>query len=138
MGRRTTAGWRTPGARLDPLALLLRSRFASRTDLARATGLGYQTLRTYTDSRWIAGQQPSQHVLTALAQVIPADELRTAVDAALHQRGETQPDFLTVGQRTVLEALRGFSDTQLLEVAPRLHDLLRARIEPTYQVFDLH
>ena len=83
MGRRTTAGWRAPGQQLDPLALLLRSRFDSRADLARASGLGYQTLRTYTDGRWTAGQEPSRHVLAALAQVIPADELRAAVDAAL-------------------------------------------------------
>lgn len=43
---------------LDPLAMLLRQRYPSRAELARACGLGYQMLRTYTDGRWTADQLP--------------------------------------------------------------------------------
>lgn len=130
-GQRGRRGWVPPPHPLDPLARLLRSRFVSRADLARATGLGYQTLRTYTDGRWTADQPPSPHVLEALARAVPGRELHAAVHAALHQRTQLDLHQLTVGQRTVLEALRGFDDQVLLQAAPHIHDLLQAQAAQT-------
>ncbi len=44
----------------------------------------------------------------------------------MHTRREPSIlEQLTIGQRTVLEALRGFDDTHLLSAAPHIHDLLR-------------
>lgn len=114
--------WRPPLHQLDPLALLLRARYRSRADLARASGLGQQTLRTYTDGVWRAEKPPSPYVLAMLGNAVHPDELDAAVAAALAARGAPQ---LTVGQRAVLEAVRGFPDERLVELAPLVYELVR-------------
>lgn len=121
-GRATRTRWRPPRAQLDPLALLLRARFRSRADLARASGLSHQTLRTYTDGVWRAQQPPSPYVLAMLGNAVDPDELDAAVAAALAARGAPP---LTVGQRAVLEAVRGFPDKLLIELAPDVHEFVR-------------
>ncbi len=73
---------------LDPLAVLLRTRFASQAELARATGLRHQTLRSYTDGRWTAAHPPPARVLEALARAVDRAELDAAVLAARHARQE--------------------------------------------------
>lgn len=132
-GRSTRTRWRPPRHQLDPLASLLRARYRSRADLARASGLGQQTLRTYTDGVWRAEQPPSPYVLAMLGNAVDPDELDAAVKATLAGRGAPQ---LTVGQRAVLEAVRGFPDEQLVELAPLVHELIRehAAAEDTEQI----
>lgn len=114
--------WRRSRQVLDPLAVLLRARFASRAELSRASGLGYQTLRTYTDGRWTAASPPPTEVLEALARTVDRAELDAAVLAARHAR-EAAPE-LSWGQRVVLEALRGFDDEHLVAAAPHVYDLV--------------
>lgn len=115
-------GWGKPRLVLDPLALLLRERYASRSELARVSGLGYQTLRTYTDGLWTRDRPPSTRVLTALARAVDHAELDTAVRAALAGR-PARP--LTFGQQVLLEALAGFDDDRLTGAAPYIHELVR-------------
>lgn len=120
--------WRRPATVLDPLALLLRARYRSRADLARASGLGYQTLRTYTDARWTADRPPPVRVLAALSTAVDPLELQRAVRESLAARRE-QADgvpVLAVGQRAVLEALRGFDDDVLVAAAPCVHEAVAA------------
>lgn len=124
-GRVRMGGWGRPRAVLDPLAVLLRERYASRAELARVSGLGYQMLRTYTDGLWTADRPPAGRVLAGLARAVDPAELTVAVRAAVHQRA--QP-MLTLGQRVVLEAVRGFHDDVLIAAAPHIHDLVK-----TYQ-----
>ena len=116
---------------LDPLATLLRERCVSRAELARLSGLGYQTLRTYTDGLWTAERPPPEHVLAGLSRVVNAEELAAAVRAALAHRAGQEPGAapLSWGQRVVLEALRGFDDARLVAAAPLVHDLV-AGLEP--------
>lgn len=115
------ADWGRPSAVLDPLALLLRGRYPSRAELARVSGLGYQTLRTYTDARWTADRLPPVRVLAALAQAVDPRERYNAVMASLLARAdEVAPPALTWGQRVVLEALRGYDDEVLVAAAPRV------------------
>ena len=118
--------WGQPRVVLDPLAALLRQRFDSRAELARASGLGYQMLRTYTDGLWTAEHPPPPHVLDALGRVIDPEDLGAAVRAALAHRSEqaTSTPPLTWGQRVVLEALRGFDDARLVAAAPHVYDLV--------------
>lgn len=115
-------GWTEPRLTLDPLAVLLRSRCASRAELARASGLSYETLRTYTDGRWSREQPPSEHVLAGLARAVDRDELDRAVRESL----ALQPaPALTSGQRAILEAVRDVDDEQLIAAAPYVHELVR-------------
>lgn len=122
-------GWGRPRVVLDPLAVLLRESYASRAHLARVSGLGYQMLRTYTDGLWTADRPPPDRVLAGLARAVDPDDLRAAVLAALRERAEKSQSVqsLTLGQRTVLEALRGFDDEQLVAAAPHIHDLVKQR-----------
>ena len=101
-------GWGKPGVVLDPLAVLLRERYSSRAELARVSGIGYQTLRTYTDGRWTADQLPPVAVLAGLSQAVDPASLQVAVRDAMRARYEQTvgPPELTWGQRVVLEALR--------------------------------
>lgn len=124
MPRDPRPGWQPARLQLDPLALLLRERFASRADLARATGLSYQTLRTYTDGVWTRTRPPSVYVLALLGTAVDPDELHEAVTRSL-LTAPAPP--LTLGQRVVLEALRGFDDTILTSAAPHIYELLRDR-----------
>ncbi len=90
VGQRGRRGWGRPHMRLDPLAALLRQRFASQTELARASGLPYQLLRTYTDGLWTADHLPPVRVLAALSQAVDPTKLERAVrDAML---APTAPD----------------------------------------------
>lgn len=98
------------------------ARYRSRADLARACGLGPQTLRTCTDGVWRAKQPPSPYVLAMLGNAGNPDELDAAVSAALAARGAPA---LTVGQRAMLEAVRGYPEELLVEVAPLVHELVR-------------
>jgi hypothetical protein len=111
---------------LDPLAALLRQRYASRAELARASGLPYQLLRTYTDGLWTADHLPPVRVLAALSQAVDPTELQRAVRDAMLARTDqlTGPPPLTWGQRVLLEALREFDDDVLIAAAPHVHDLL--------------
>lgn len=123
---RPPRGWGRPRVLLNPLAVLLRQRYGSRAQLARASGLGYQMLRTYTDGLWTADRPPPAHVLAGLARAVPPDELHAAVRAALADRADqAQPGpALTWGQRVVLEGLRGFDDARLVAAAPHIHELV--------------
>ncbi len=125
VGQRGRRGWGRPRTR-DPLAVLLRQRCASRAELARASGLPYQLLRTYTDGLWTADHLPPVRVLAALSQAVDPTELQRAVrEAMLARTDQSQgPPSLTWGQRVLLEALRGFDDGVLVEAAPHVHDLL--------------
>ena len=122
-GRR---GWGPTRARLDPLAVLLRERYPSRAELARATGLPYQALRTYTDGLWTADRLPPVRVLAALSEAVDAGELQRAVHEAMLSRADNQdgPPPLTIGQRVVMEAIKGFDDQLLVAAAPHVYDLL--------------
>ncbi len=124
---RGRGGWTPARLALDPLALLLRSRYPSRAALARACGLSYQMLRTYTDGLWTCEKPPSAFVLAMLGTAIDPDELSDAVTAALLSRPAPP---LTFGQQVVLEALRGFDDQDLVAAAPHIHELLRDGLPP--------
>ena len=119
---------------LDPLAVLLRERFDSPAALARASGLAYERLRTYTDGLWRAASPPPPDVLVGLEAAVGAEPVQAAVLASLahrlQQTGAVSP--LSWGQRVVLEALRGFDDTLLVAVAPHVYELVtrQARLEP--------
>ena len=119
-------GWGRTGGLLDPLAVLLRERYANRAELARVSGLGYQTLRTYTDGRWTADRLPPVRVLAGLSLAVDPAALQVAVRRAMLARSEQTigPPPLSWGQRVVLEALRGFDDDVLVAVAPYVHDLV--------------
>lgn len=119
---RERAGWTPPRLALDPLALLRRSRYPSRAALARASGLSYQMLRTYTDGLWTCKKPPSTFVLARLGNAVDPDDLDTAVAASLLCR-PGRP--LTFGQQVVFEALRGFDDEHLVAAAPHIYELLR-------------
>jgi len=131
--RRFQRGWGKPGVVLDPLAVLLRKRFASRAELARVSGLGYQTLWTYTDGRWTAERLPPVAVLAALSQAVDPGELQVAVQDAMRARHEqiAGPPALTWGQTVVLDALRGFEDDVLVAAAPHVHDVVAAYVLET-------
>jgi hypothetical protein len=122
-GRR---GWGRPCTRLDALAALLRQRYPSRAELARASGLPYQLLRTYTDGLWTADHLPPVRVLAALSQALDPAELQRAVREAMLARTDASqgPPPLTWGQRVLLEASHGFDDDVLIDAAPHVHDLL--------------
>jgi hypothetical protein len=126
VGQRGRRGWGRPRTSLDPLAALLRQRYTSRAELARASGLPYQLLRTYTDGLWTADHLPPVRVLAALSQAVDPTELQRAVrEAMLVRTDQSQgPPSLTWGQRVLLEALRGFDDDIMIEAAPHVHDLL--------------
>ena len=111
---------------LDPLAVLLRDRYPSRAELARATGLPYQALRTWTDGLWTADRVPPVRVLAALSEAVGPAEVQRAVREAMLARADQAagPPPLTWGQRVVLEALRGFDDDLLVAAAPHVHALL--------------
>lgn len=106
--------------------MLLRQRYPSRAELARASGLSYQLLRTDTDGLWTADHIPPVRVLAALSQAVGPAELQRAVqEAMLARTDEAQgPPSLTWGQRVLLEALRGIDDGVLVGAAPHVHDLL--------------
>ena len=125
-GRRPVRRWRRPRLALDPLALLLRERFRSRAELARATGLPYQALRTWTDGLWTADRLPPVRVLGAFSEAVGPAEVPLAVRQAMLARADDVdgPPPLTWGQRVVLEALRGFDDDLLVAAAPHIHALL--------------
>lgn len=127
-GRRSPVrrGWGRYDMELDPLAVLLRGRYPNRAELARASGLSYQTLRTYTDGRWTAGRLPPVQVLAGLSQAVDPGELHVAVRQAMLARADDDlgPPALTWGQRVVLEALRGFDDELLVAVAPHVQELV--------------
>lgn len=80
------AGAARAEARLDPLAAPLRQRYPSRPELARASGLKYQLLRTYTDGQWTADHLPPVRVLAALSQAVDPTELQRAIRAAMLAR----------------------------------------------------
>ncbi len=94
VGQRGRRGWGRPRTRLDPLAALLRQRYASRAELARASGLPYQSLRTYTDGLWTADHLPPVRVLAALSQAVDPTELQRAVREAMLARTWSVPAFL--------------------------------------------
>lgn len=121
-------GWGRPRRRLDPLAVLLRERYPSRAELARASGLPYQALRTYTDGLWTADRLPPVRVLAALSQAVEPADVQRAVRDAMAARADdaASPPPLTWGQRVVLEGLRGFDDGVLVAAAPQVHNLLPA------------
>lgn len=125
-GGAVRSGWGRPGGLLDPLAALLRERCASRAELSRISGLGYQTLRTYTDGRWTADRLPPVRVLAGLSRAVDPVALQVAVRRAMLARFEQTvgPPPLSWGQRVVLEALRGFDDDVLVAAAPHVHDLI--------------
>ena len=125
-GRRPMRGWGRPGNALDPLAVLLRERYPSRAELARATGLPYQSLRTWTDGLWTADRMPPVRVLAALSETIGPAEVQRTVRRAMLARADQAagPPPLTWGQRVVLEALRGFDDDLLVTAAPHVHALI--------------
>ena len=117
-----------PALALDSLAVLLRQRYSSRAELARACGLGYQTLRTHTDGRWTADQLPPVRVMAAPSLAVDPAELQAAVRQAMLARAEQRTGLpeVSFGQRVVLEALRGSDDELLVAVAPHVHDLVAA------------
>ena len=117
---RERRGWTPPRLALDPLALLLRERYSSRAALSRASGLGYQMLRTYTDGLWTCEKPPSVFVLAMLGTAVDPDELNAAVNLL-----SRPAPALRFGQQVVLEALRGLDDDLLVTAAPYIHDLLR-------------
>lgn len=106
--------------------MLLRKRFPNRAELARASGLPYQSLRTWTDGRWTADRLPPVRVLAALSDAVGSAEVHRAVHDAMLARTDRAegPPSLTWGQRVVLEALRGFDDDLLVAAAPHVHDML--------------
>lgn len=79
-------------------------------------------LRTYTDGVWRVHQPPSPYVLAMLGNAVDPDELAAAVHAAITAHHSLGP---TIGQRAVLEALRGFPDQHLIDLAPHIHELAR-------------
>lgn len=113
---------------LDPLALLQRERYPSRAGIARATGLPYQALRTWTDGLWTADRMPPVRVLAALSGAVSPPDLQRAVREAMLARADQAdgPPPLTCGRRVVLEALRGFDDDLLVAAAP--HVLLASAV----------
>ena len=131
-GRRVH-GWGRPRRALDPLAVLLRERYPSRAELARATGLPYQALRTWTDGLWTGDRLPPVRVLAALSEAVGSADVQRAVREAMLARTDRAdgPPPLTWGQRVVLEALRGFDDDLLVAAAPHVHALV-ARFTPEH------
>jgi len=129
-GRPPVRGWGRPRNTLDPLSVLLRERFPSRAELARATGQPYQALRTWTDGLWSADRLPPVRVLAALSGAVGSSEVQRAVRETMLTRADQAggPSPLTWGQRVVLEAVRGFDDDLLVAAAPRVHDLLAALV----------
>lgn len=65
-------------------------------------------------------------MLAALSLAVDPDELQTAVRQAMLARSEQTTGLpeVSFGQRVVLEALRGFDDELLVQVAPHVHDLV--------------
>lgn len=124
--RHPMRGWGRSRDVLGPLAVLLRERYPSRAELARATGLPYQALRTWTDGLWTADRLPPVRVLAALSEAVGPTEVQRAVREAMLARADQagKPPPLTWGQRVVLEALRGFDDDLLVAAAPHVHELM--------------
>ncbi len=101
--------------------MLLRERYRSRAELARASGLPYQALRTYTDGLWTADHMSPVRVLAALSEAVTPADLQRAVRQAMVARTDESegPPSLTWGQRVVLESLRGFDDGVLVQATAR-------------------
>lgn len=85
-------------------------------------------LQTYADGLWTCEKPPSAFVLAMLGTAINPDELGATDTAALMSRPGPPLSF---GQQVVLEALRGFDDTDLVAAAPHIHDLPRNRLLST-------
>lgn len=95
-----------------PARGLLRERYPSRAALAAATGLPYETLRTYTDGLWRATRPLPRPIFAGLARAVELTEFVAAVNASQDEtewlRAVARP-----GWTAALNALDGYDEALL-------------------------